>query len=107
MARKTKLGGFARCAVTFALLVCALTAQTPKRLIYGGDARFPPYEYLDADNHPQGFNVQLVQAVAKESGIAIDIRLADWRQTMDALDSGHVDFISLGYSDARAQKYDL
>jgi PAS domain S-box-containing protein len=93
--------------LTVVLLGLPASAQTVSKLIYGGDSGFPPYEYLDADGHPQGFNVQLVQAVAREAGIALEIRLAPWQETMAAFDAGKVDFISLGYSDARALKYDL
>jgi len=43
--------------------------RTPRRLVYGGSSDFSPYEYLDAQGKPSGFNVELAQAIAKELGI--------------------------------------
>jgi PAS domain S-box-containing protein len=84
-----------------------LIAQTPKKLIYGGDRDFPPYEYLDTQGRPQGFNVRLVEALSRETGIPVEIRLAPWSETMAALESGQVDFVSLAYSPERELRYDL
>ena len=40
--------------------------ELPKKdtLIAGGDRAYPPYEYLDEEGRPAGFNVDLVNAVA-------------------------------------------
>ena len=83
------------------LAALALEAQ-PRKLVYGGDVNFSPYEYLDSDGVPQGFNVQLVTALARELAIPVEIRLARWQDTMAALEVGRIDFASLAYTDARA-----
>ena len=89
-------------AIALALLFLApVAAQPSRRIIYGGDARFPPYEYLDSEGRPRGFNIQLLQAIAREAGFSVEVRLADWQTRKAALDSGKVDVISLARSDER------
>ena len=75
--------------------------------MYGGDNNFPPYEFLDEAGQPDGFNVQLVQLLAKEAGWSVEIRLRPWRETMLALDRGAVDLAMLAASEDRAVRYDL
>ena len=48
--------------------------------IYGGDSRFPPYEYLDDRGQPQGFNVELLQRLAAVANIDIVVRLGPWAE---------------------------
>ena len=45
-------------------------AQPSQRsLVYGGDQSFPPYEYLDESGRPEGFNIHLIRAMAREAGM--------------------------------------
>ncbi|MBM3810717.1 MAG: transporter substrate-binding domain-containing protein [Acidimicrobiia bacterium] len=39
--------------------------QPPKKIIYGGDAVLPPYEYLDESGQPKGFNIELIRAISR------------------------------------------
>jgi ABC-type amino acid transport substrate-binding protein len=50
-------------------------AAASRSLVYGGDSQFPPYEYLDEDGAPAGFNIHLIRALAREAGMSIDVRL--------------------------------
>lgn len=77
-------------------------AQTPaaapaaaEPLRYGGDAHFEPFESLDAQGRPRGFQVGLLQALAQRLGRRIDIRLGPWAQTEAALRNGAVDFAAM------------
>ena len=67
---------------------------------------FPPYEYLDAQGQPRGFNVELMRLLAQESGANVEFRLGRWTEVMAAFDSGRVDLMSLAHSEARADRYD-
>jgi len=82
-------------------------AALPARLVYGGDAQFPPFEYLDAQGQPQGFNIELVREVAARLGIVVEFRLAPWTDTLARLDQGEIDLVSMGYTDGRASRYAL
>lgn len=95
--------------VCFGVLVPGVVqAQAPARsLVYGGDQEFPPYEYLDASGKPEGFNVHLIQALAREAGMLVEIRLGPREERMRAFDEGQTDVMFLSYSEERAQRYQL
>jgi PAS domain S-box-containing protein len=83
-------------------------AQPPERsLVYGGDQSFPPYEYLDESGKPDGFNVHLIRAMAREAGMSIEIRLGQRDERMREFDSGLTDVMFLSYTEERAARYQL
>ena len=43
----------------------------------GTDQTYPPYDYIDADNKPAGFDVEFMSALAKAAGL--DIKFLDTR----------------------------
>ena len=96
---------------TLVAIAAPAVAQNPvreaKTIIYGGDREFPPYEYLDDQGNPQGFNIQLIRALAREAGLAVEIRLGSRDEQMAAFDAGKTDVMFLAYSDERAAKYQL
>ncbi len=90
------------------LLLVALPANPkPPRLVYGGSSDFAPYEYLDTNGRPRGFNSELVQALGREMGREVVFRLEPGRNVLADLESGRVDLASLTFSESRARKYDF
>ena len=82
--------------------------QTRRRIIIGGDVSYPPQEFLDENNQPAGFNVDLMNAIAKHLDITIDIRLKPWNETINDLQEGRIDLIQgMLYSYDRDQKFSL
>lgn len=59
----------------------------------GGDHNYPPYEYLDQDGWPTGYNIELSQAIARVMGMEIDIQLGSWAEMRQALDGGNIDIL--------------
>jgi len=82
-------------------------ARAVRSLVYSGDRDFPPYEYLDAQGRPQGFNVELVRALARELRVPVEIHLSAWKDVVARLDAGEADLVSLAYTDRRAARYVL
>ncbi len=80
--------------------------REPKRIIYGGDMAFPPYEYLDSNGQPRGLNIEILRLLVQESGARVEFRLGRWSDVMAAFERGQVDLMSLAHSDWRAQRYD-
>lgn len=78
-------------------------AALARVVIYGGDSAFPPYEYLDAEGRPSGFNIDLARAVAREIGVGITFQLAPWSETRGKLERGELDLASMFYSASRAR----
>jgi PAS domain S-box-containing protein len=93
-----------------AFLLAAAARGEPEapraRFVYGGDARFAPFDYLDAHGQPTGFNVELLRRVASEAGVDLEVRLSTWNDARTAFDEGRLDIISLSYAEDRAQTYD-
>ncbi len=90
-----------------ALSAAHASGQPAPPLVYGGDHRFPPYEYLGPGGQPEGYNVELVRELARHAGREVEIRLGPWRKTLEEFDAGQIDLMSLAYSDSRAARYDL
>src|SRR5262249_44485607 len=75
-----------------------------RAFVYGGDAAFPPYEFVDAEGRPQGFNVELMRALAAQAGIPLEVRLQEWWSVLRDLDAGRVDLVSLPLTEERARR---
>ena len=82
-------------------------APNSSALVYGGDREFPPYEYIDDKGQPAGFNIHLVRALAREAGLAVEIRLGQRDERMKDFDAGRTDVMFLSYSEDRAARYQL
>lgn len=71
-------------------------------LIIGGDEALPPYEYLDENGEPAGFNVDLTRAIADKMNLNIEIRLGSWEEIYQGLQDGEIDMLQgLFYSSER------
>ncbi|HVQ25002.1 MAG TPA: transporter substrate-binding domain-containing protein, partial [Planctomycetota bacterium] len=95
--------------VAASLLAAAGAAETPlrARLVYGGDESAGPYEALDAQKNPRGFNVDLLRALAESSGREVEFRFGAWPAILRQLDAEEVDLVSMAYTDERALDYDF
>jgi polar amino acid transport system substrate-binding protein len=77
-------------------------------VIVGGDHDYPPYEFVDKDGQPAGFNVDLTRAIAEVLGIKVEIRLGDWNDMRDALLRGDVDVLQgTVHSEVREALFDF
>jgi len=77
-------------------------------VVIGGDRNFPPYEFLDQNGKPSGFNVELSRAIAEVMGFEVEFRLGNWNDARRGLFEGSVDVLQgLTYSEARAKDFDF
>ncbi len=84
----------------------SMQLPTDRPIVVGGDRNFPPYEFLDENGRPTGYNVDLAMAIAREMGLDIKIRLGRWTERLQALESGRIDAMQgMFYSPARALKF--
>ncbi len=91
--------------IAVVLLICLALGRAPvaraeedvslqeRPVRVGGDYNYPPYEYLDEDGLPTGYNVELSQAIAHVMGMEINIQLGTWAEMRQALDNGDVDVL--------------
>lgn len=91
------MGAVLRRIVLLAILGAAAgtghAAEISEPLVFGGDASFPPFEWLD-QGVPRGLNVDLLHELAKLSGSGAEFRLGIGSNTTSALGRGDVDVIA-------------
>lgn len=86
----------------------ALELPRDRRIVVGGDHRYPPFEYLDEHGNPAGFNVELTRMIAKEMGLDVEIRLGPWTGVLHDLERGDIDAVQgMFYSAERDRKFDF
>ncbi|MDX1301909.1 transporter substrate-binding domain-containing protein [Photobacterium sp.] len=74
----------------------------------GGDHNYPPYEFLNEDGEPDGYNTELTLAIAEVMGIKVDIELGEWDTMRRKLETGEIDALQgMIVSKARTQNYDF
>ena len=86
----------------------AMQLPSDRPIVVGGDRNFPPYEFLDENGHPVGYNVDLTRAIARETGLKVEIRLGRWPERKSALKSGKIDVMQgMFYSPGRNLDFDF
>ena len=86
----------------------AMKLPVNRKIIVGGDNNYPPYEFLDENGRPAGYNVDLTRAIARELDLDIEIRLAPWNQVRNALARGDIDVLQgMFYSPERDLGFDF
>lgn len=79
-------------------------AEESRVLLVRGDQNYPPYEYIDENGQPAGWNIDLIKAVAEAEGLNISIRLGPWDEVRYGLETGQVDILAgMYYSPERAR----
>jgi polar amino acid transport system substrate-binding protein len=57
----------------------------------GADRDYPPYEFLDKNGEPVGYNVDLTRAIAEVMGMRVKFVFGGWSEMRAALMDGSVD----------------
>lgn len=81
------------------------SAETYTMMVAPG---FPPFSDYGASGNIEGFDVDLVKAIAKEEGFTINIVAEKWTNLFKQLDAGNADILrGIYYDEKRAEKYQL
>lgn len=69
---------------------------------------YPPYEFINDEGQPDGYNTELTRAIAEVMGIDVEIELGSWDQMRRNLELGRVDVLQgMIHSPDREQFYDF
>jgi two-component system, cell cycle sensor histidine kinase and response regulator CckA len=69
--------------------------KTPEQAwLFRGDHRYPPFEYLNDRGEPEGFNIDIVQSVARVMNLDITIELGPWDEVRAELEAGRIDALT-------------
>ncbi|MBD3779293.1 MULTISPECIES: ABC transporter substrate-binding protein [unclassified Cellulomonas] len=69
---------------------------TDGTLTVGMNLQFPPEMYLDEDDEPAGYDVDLLNALADELGLELEIQNLDFNGLIPGLQSKQFDMVSVG-----------
>ncbi|TLM66436.1 MAG: transporter substrate-binding domain-containing protein [Deltaproteobacteria bacterium] len=70
----------------------------------GADRDYPPYEFIDRNGEPAGYNVDLTRAIARVMGMKVEFVFGGWSEMRTALAKGTVDVLQgISYSEERAK----
>ncbi len=72
----------------------AAAAPPPAQVVAAMPRDFPPLYFQDPQGRPQGFAVEVMEAVARRAGLSVRYQAYDsWRQAIEALEQGQADLI--------------
>lgn len=75
---------------------------------FAGDYNHPPYEYIDENGSFKGFNIDIINAIANEMDLKIEIIPMEWKDAVLALDNNEVDgIIGMSQNEERLAKYNF
>lgn len=95
-------------ALLLSLAATPLFAAHEAPLIVGGDPDYPPYEFLDKDGKPAGYNVDLTRAIAEVMGMKVEFRFGGWSEMRSDLVQGKIDILQgISFSEDRQQSIDF
>jgi PAS domain S-box-containing protein len=85
-----------------------VSTEGHKVLIFGGDRDYYPFEWLDENGVPRGFNIELMRSLSEVLGTDIRIELGRWDLIRHGLEAERrIDISDMYYSDARATVVDF
>ena len=96
--------------VFFGLMVGTFSAAAaPTKIVVASDCTWPPMEYVDANKNIVGFDIDLVNAVAKAAGFQVEIKNTAWDGIFAGLASGDYQAIasSVTITDERKKAMDF
>lgn len=92
-------------ALLLALACLPALAAAPLPLRVGGDPNYRPFHYLAEDGTPQGFDVAVMQAIARERRLSPRFEFGEWGRMLDRLEHGGVDAVPMFVSEDRALRF--
>ncbi|WP_082128502.1 diguanylate cyclase domain-containing protein [Kosmotoga pacifica] len=79
-----------------------------EKLVFGGDRDYPPYEFIDEAGNVSGFNVELAKAVARTTGLDIEIKLDEWSKIRFDFENGEIDaLLGMAVTPQRMEYFDF
>lgn len=85
-------------------LRCSAASGLPETIRFGGDAIYPPFEYLH-QGEANGFNVDLAKSIGRIGGKRVIHELGDWPEVVAELERGRLDVVPMFISARRAQRF--
>ena len=91
------------------LFVAGCKKQEPEKIVIATDATWPPMEMVDEAKEIVGFDIDLMNAAAKEGGFAVEFKNTAWDGIFAGLEAGEYDAVmsSVTITDERKKTMDF
>lgn len=92
------------------IYITPIYAQLDPSKVYvvGSDYAYYPYEYINEFHEPDGFDIDIIRAIANEIGIDISIETGNWFRIKKKLEDGNIDMVAgMYYLPDRAEKFNF
>ena len=83
------------CALLLPALLCS-SAAAAEKIVVATNPTWPPLEFLDDDKNIIGYDIDMIQAIGKEVGLDVEIRLIAWDGIFAGVAAGNYDVIASG-----------
>jgi polar amino acid transport system substrate-binding protein len=106
---KRTVGVFLVAILVLGIILTACGPAKPKKVVIATDASFPPMEFVDANKQIVGFDIDMMNAIAKAKSLQVEYKNTAWDGIFAGLESGDYDAIlsSVTITDERKGKYDF
>ena len=97
-------------ALSVLILLPVMVAKAQDReLVVASSATYAPFAFENKDKQIVGFDIDIINAIAKQQGLRIKIINTPWSGIFAALNNGDVDLVISGVTinDKRKQSYDF
>ena len=96
-------------AIILALAIMLPAVALAETLIMGSNCSFPPFEYIDEQGNPAGFDVEIGKLIAEKLGMEFFVEDMAFDGLLMALDSGKIDIAIAGMTitDKRKEQVDF
>ena len=74
-------------------------------VVYEGNKNFPPYEFINEDGEPDGFNIDLIKVILQRMNCRYDIRMKDFASVLSDIKEGKADIAGMMYTTKRTLTY--
>lgn len=62
-------------------------------VVIKGDSGYPPFQFLNDQGEPDGFDIELTMAVAEAVGINVQIEMDEWANVVESFNNGETDVL--------------
>ena len=89
-------------------IAASKTIGQKKKFIVMGDHAYPPFEYINDKGIPDGFNIEILKAIAEVMDFDIEIKLDIWSKVVSDLENGNCHILAGMYkTETRTKLFDF
>ncbi|WP_418765608.1 basic amino acid ABC transporter substrate-binding protein [Mailhella sp.] len=83
------------CALLLPALLCS-SAVAAEKIVVATNPTWPPLEFLDSDKNIIGYDIDMINAIGKEIGMDVEVRMVAWDGIFAGVAAGNYDVIASG-----------